>query len=204
MSESDVLFIPISKTASTSVREALGGPPHPSLAGHFTAKQARTVLGPKEFDRRWKFCVIRHPLDRLASWFFYNHRVDEDPVRWVERRMNRKLFQRDEMLVKASQAEWITDGEPSLSNPHLGAPDGPLLVDAMLRFSHLEEDWELVCEKVGRSLELPHSNQTRGRIPWPVAINEEAERRARRWWAADWRPPVLEKWAESALMLSDV
>lgn len=47
------------------------------------------------------------------------------------------------------QVNWISDG------------DGNIVVDYVLRFENLREDFDVLCEKLGSSADLPHIKSTK-------------------------------------------
>lgn len=60
-------FIHITKTAGTAVASSLFG----ELPEHLTAIQYRWIFGHDQFQRLFKFAIVRNPWDRLLSAFTY-------------------------------------------------------------------------------------------------------------------------------------
>ena len=83
-----VLFIHIPKAAGTSITDVLYG----RRIGHFTLVEYRNFLGEEFIDSKFKFTVVRNPINRLYSaWKFArsggtadgavsNHRVYQDEI----------------------------------------------------------------------------------------------------------------------------
>ena len=60
---SPCVFIHVPKTAGTSIADAIG------MKGitHSNAQEWKDHIGSKRFDERFKFTVVRHPIDRVVS-----------------------------------------------------------------------------------------------------------------------------------------
>lgn len=68
------VFIHIPKTAGTSIGNALG---MPGIA-HSTAEQWLAHLGEKRFYNRYRFTIVRHPIDRLISGRLWNEALSKE------------------------------------------------------------------------------------------------------------------------------
>ena len=68
------VFVHIPKCAGTSVAHAVG------MYGisHSTAADWRAHLGPDRFDARFRFAIVRHPVDRLISQVMWQSIVSRD------------------------------------------------------------------------------------------------------------------------------
>tara|TARA_B100000212_G_scaffold315324_1_gene269437 strand:- start:227 stop:580 length:354 start_codon:yes stop_codon:yes gene_type:complete len=66
----NVIFIHVPKAAGVSVNNAIYGRP----LGHFYAIDVQSMY-PKIFKDLFTFSVVRHPVDRLYSAYFFHARV---------------------------------------------------------------------------------------------------------------------------------
>ena len=158
------VFLHIPKTAGTSVRRALGGflePLRLSWLGdgykHMTARHVAERYGNRIFERYFTFCFVRNPWERMVSFYTYHRQgngsaLAQSTIRYcrshaftefVEQYINRDLWQ-------GPQLDWIT------------LDDGTLAVDFVGRTERLQQDWLVVCERVGLpAVELPRRNGSR-------------------------------------------
>lgn len=142
-----LLFIPIPKNASTTMRHAVSGgnpkPPH----GHFTALEAKGSGHKKglvmDFPERTVIAVCRDPYDRMFSWWSYrayqavNSPVHNRPFRdfLFDVILNKHDGYRKDFNWKTTQKGWTCDEE------------GRSLVHHLLRFESIVEDWNALWEK---------------------------------------------------------
>jgi len=68
--QTESLFAHIPKTAGMSFCDSL----YKEQVGHVPLAIYRAILGEEVFSRFFKFAIMRHPMDRLASAFFYLQR----------------------------------------------------------------------------------------------------------------------------------
>jgi len=163
------VFLHIPKTAGTTVRRALGGflePVRSTWLGddykHMTAQRVRQLYGEQVLERYFKFCFVRNPWERMVSFYAYHRRgqgssLARSTIRFcqthtfaefVAQHINRDLWQ-------GPQLDWIT------------LEDGSLAVDFVGRVERLQQDYEVVCERLGippvklpRRNESPHASYT--------------------------------------------
>lgn len=136
-------YISIPKTGSNSVHQAL----------KTNKKDNHKSIKLIECD--YSFAFIRHPLDRLVSWYF-GHRAT-----------NPSLTQ-----YKGSFREWVAGGcehhwtEGDLKGFGINNPlnqwefveiDGEIKVDFLGRFENLNLEFKTVCDKIGVTATLPHA-----------------------------------------------
>lgn len=133
-------FISIPKTGSNSIHRALGT----------NKKDNHKSIKLIECD--YSFAFIRHPLDRLVSWYF-GHQMTSPKlyglpfIEWVARgckhhwtKENLKTFGVNNPL---NQYEFVEINRR-------------VEVDFLGRFEHIQEDFDKVCKTLGVQAELPH------------------------------------------------
>lgn len=148
----DFVFIHINKTGGTALERALGIP----LTNHDIAVERREVLGSKEWEKRFKFAVVRNPYERFASTFAYLHRdspfpSEEAPERfvvWLERVYEKYRDGRHDRN-EGPQLAWVVDEA------------GRIILDKICRYETLETDLADVAKVLGRPIELQRINKTR-------------------------------------------
>ncbi len=134
-------FISIPKTGTNSVHRALN------------TKKKDNHKAIKLIECEYSFAFIRHPLDRLVSWYF-GHRTT-----------NPSLTQ-----YQVSFREWLLQGthhwtpdvckgfgiENPLNQWEFIEIDGAVKVDFLGRFENIELDFIEVCNVIGVQKKLPH------------------------------------------------
>lgn len=142
------VFVHINKTGGSSIEKALGIPLY-----HETAMQIIKKLGHNEWNKKVSFTVIRNPWDKVVSHYFYRVQTNQtnlavQPIdfnTWVRLsygEKNRKYYDKPKMFMP--QIDWITD------------PNGKILVSEILRFENLQNDFQRLLLKIGRSATLTH------------------------------------------------
>jgi len=100
---------------------------------HMPAKVIRNKLGEEIWGSYFKFCVVRNPYDRAISSFYF--RCDE--VRKKEYTDEHpEIFER-----------WLKENRLGGTARHFSI-DGELCLDFLIRYEHLHEDLEKVCNKI--------------------------------------------------------
>lgn len=124
-------LIRIPRTASTSICRALG-----KHFDHKPASQVKKEMG-EEWDKSFKFTIVRNPYDRFLSMF--------------------KDFTRDESLDEyVKENKFITDIRFKPQDYYLDIP-----IDYIGRFEELDKSWEYICEKLDiQPFKLPHLRQS--------------------------------------------
>jgi hypothetical protein len=158
------IFVHIQKTAGKSFLHALG---LPLGADHRFADVQRAAYGEEIWNTYFKFAIVRDPWDRLVSGYHYRlsggSRSPDDLAR-------AKLYPRSFRKFCANLDYFI-----GLPNEHMFRPqyqwisdaDGNSLMDFVGRFEHLQEDFGVICERIGlQGVELPHINKSKHRSYW--------------------------------------
>ncbi len=172
----DFAFVHINKTGGTSVEHALGLP-----VDHRTAQEWRRDLGPRAWDRRFRFTVVRNPWDRAVSHYHYRVLTDQtglgaDPVgfgEWAHRvygDQDERYY--DQPKVFMPQVDWVSD------------EDGALMVDRVCRFERLREDVAEVGQEIGRPIDLPHVKASK-RGPYQSYYDDELREVVGEWFRRD-------------------
>jgi len=116
---------------------------------HATATELKLIYGDDIFNNYHKFTVIRHPYDRLLSLHF-----------WVYNSWNLNKF-------KKGLSTSITSDDIK-TNRHIGPlsyfiedSNGDLLIDRIIKFDNLNNEFNELCKDFGISEQLIHLNKTK-------------------------------------------
>lgn len=126
--------------------------PNCRFHGHAPAANIKLATG-EMWDRYFKFCNVRNPFDMMVSWFYFtqnsNFVVDQPPFDYTfHDDNNTKLYTGIQDRISQFRA-WL---------PHISffnwyddkyKIDGEPVMDFFIRFEHLYEDLEIVCNKLG-------------------------------------------------------
>lgn len=157
-----VLPIPIPKCATHSVYDAIGDPWWQKRTGwHFTAQKGRDLLG-QEFDDALVIAVVRHPLDRMVSWWAYHTKCRTTIEEWVEKNVLNPPNAKAALQKSLPQIGWMRGN------------DGEILVDLVVQLERREEDWRVVEDIAGRKMPWPEEKKNRStHAPWEEVISDE-------------------------------
>ena len=147
-----LLFIHIPKTGGSSVENFFTS--NYSEGGleskHKTAKAYESEF-PYEFKEYFTFSIIRNPWEKCYSHYNYRARDNSqngftgfsDFKNWILRKINSPLvFQTQFDFLKNAYDE--------------------ILLDHIMSFENLQEDFNIVCDKIGiPHSQLPHKNKTK-------------------------------------------
>jgi len=149
------VFIHINKTGGTSVAKAIGLP----RKRHLHVKEVISIIGEKEFNKAFVFCVVRNPWDKVVS--HYNYRVKTNQTNmadnhisfkeWVKQTYgdNKNPFYYDNPKMFATQSNWLKDS------------NGIIRVNNILKFESLNNDFQNIAKSLGIQNKLPHLNATK-------------------------------------------
>lgn len=147
------IFIHINKTGGSSVEKALEIP-----FDHRTALERMRKMGRKKWNKKFTFTVVRNPWDKVVS--HYHYRVDtnqtnlgDNPIgfnEWVRLtygKQDPQYYNNPQMFMP--QIDWISD------------ETGEVLVDEIIRFENLDEEFNVILKKLGRKALLPHVKKSK-------------------------------------------
>ncbi len=151
---SPFLFIHINKTAGSSIQAALNIPHE-----HMTAEQYRKRLSKWQFEKRFKFAIVRNPWGRAVSHYHYRVQTNKSNLAsntlsfsdWVHLAFEKQdADYLDTPKMFLPQMDWITDKHT-----------GEVIVDFVGRFENLQQDFDTICKHIGRDVALPHKKRTK-------------------------------------------
>lgn len=145
------IFVHVSKTAGTTIRHALEGeydelhkPYHSGIS------KIKEKLSYQVFQTYFKFGAIRNPWDREVSRYKYLQSARCEGFKkqkYCQNGFNEYLFKFIEL---------------GLVNYDTLKIDGKVGMDYIMKFENLQEDFNVVCDKIGiPRQELPHRNKTK-------------------------------------------
>lgn len=159
--DKEAIFVHIPKCAGISVSRSLFG----SLTGtHVAIKTFQLIYSKEEFDRYYKFSIVRNPWDRLHSAYRFLKQggMTDDDRQWAEE--NLSSFDSFESFVTG----WVSQ-ENVASWQHFKPqhrfvvdPAGTLQLDFVGRFETLAADFKTIADRLGVDASLPHHNRTAG------------------------------------------
>ncbi len=145
------VFVHINKTGGTSVTRALG-----LRRRHRTAMELQSEYAAL-WERKFRFSIVRNPWDKVVSHYHYRVMTNESGLAseqiafndWVKMAYgdaNPRYCDRPKQFN--AQWNWLSDSS------------GNCIVDYIMRFENLEEDFNVLCKKLGRRATLPHLNRS--------------------------------------------
>jgi hypothetical protein len=180
-----VIFVHIQRTGGNSVYRAfeshdsalqikLPFPPELKRLKHSLVTDIKAVLDAEIFQNYTKFCTVRNPYDRMVSWYsMFKHKTMEKLVTIEEFPELVKLREAVEQEIE-NQVDTFEDfvglpkNHPSGLFARFYVPqlafisdkDGRILVDRILHFENLSEDFAQFARDIGFEGMIPHSNRS--------------------------------------------
>jgi hypothetical protein len=147
------VFVHINKTGGMSIGKALGM----GKKEHFTALEHKNRLGNHRWGEMFKFSFVRNPRDKVISHYFHRVKTNQTglgnkPINfkeWVKLtygEQNPRYFDYPKYFMP--QINWLTDGK------------GKVIVDFVGRFENLENDFQHICKRIGKNVDLPFLNKS--------------------------------------------
>jgi hypothetical protein len=202
------LFVHIPKTGGTSIRAALKpllyrdpwywlmwGPQRLShLTGHRTATKfprhakiiaAKEMLPAEIWATLFRFSVVRNPWDMQVSSFHHLHKEHPDLVKDLK---DFKDFVRHKLDPDRAPSPLLDiSGTPQME--YLCDLQGNLLVDDLIRFENLHDDYERVVKRIGlkRAPVLPHKRKGNRKSDYRSYYDDATAALVADWYTADLR-----------------
>ena len=189
--EKKFVFVHIPKTGGHSIERYFGAwndsghKPHPTPLGasmlvgrnkeHFPLwKILKRAPEARSF---FKFTFVRNPWDRMVSEWGY---MQKHPVTGKARDAFWKYGKTFESFVKN---DLIRFSRPGHMKPQYKFLD--LRINFIGKFETLQEDWDLICDKIQEpKFKLPHTNKT-DRKPYMEYYNDETRKIVKKQFAED-------------------
>lgn len=179
-----VIFVHIQRTGGNSVQKVfeshdptlqikLPFPPALKRIKHPFITDIKAVLDAEIFQTYTKFCTVRNPFDRLVSWYsmFKHKTIEKPPVdefpdlvklgEVIEQEIEQQMdtFEDFVHLPKDSPSSLFRRFYvPQLA--FISDQNGRILVDRILRFENLSEDFAQFAKDIGFEGVLPHTNHS--------------------------------------------
>ncbi|MEL7141277.1 MAG: sulfotransferase family 2 domain-containing protein [Cyanobacteria bacterium J06643_4] len=160
------------------------------LYKHSSASEIKAVVGDDVWNDCFTFSVVRHPIDRIVSFYAYlktyylgGYRGSAvklmfylDQMNLVPDALTRLPKLQDSFrwpgvtacLKSSSVSEFIHkeqcwESYGMRSQFHQLADDAgkALIVDYVCRLEDLNQNWDFICDKVGVAMPLPHANKSK-------------------------------------------
>jgi len=145
------IFVHIPKSAGTSIEKFFIGRDWWFIdkeTKHLHAKTAKKIYK-ENWNEYFTFSFVRNPWDLMVSWYKFrkNHNLSFDKF-LTEYKINpRRRYWLPKTLY---QTDFLVDD------------DGKLLIDFVGKFENLQEDFNIICDKIKISQQkLPHKNKTK-------------------------------------------
>lgn len=153
------VFIHINKTGGLSIAKAIGLPEKRHLKRHLTVTDVTDIIGKKQFEKAIAFTVVRNPWSKVVSHYKYRVKTNQcnmkdnfiDFDKWVLKTYGpeKDSFYYDTPLMFSQQVDWLKD------------ENGKVVVDHIIKFENLQEDYKKIAIELGTNPELPHINATK-------------------------------------------
>ena len=159
--EHKFIFVHLRKTGGTSIQDFFTGDSDVSkgwVYKHFEPKDYYS-RNPKKWNDYFKFSFVRNPFCFLVSYYHFRIMRLKGELGEVE------LFMK-EQYENSCFEEWIKEGffgDPRI-RPQVEqlSINNKVAVDFIGRFENLQNDFNIVCDKIGiPRQQLPHKNKTK-------------------------------------------
>lgn len=137
-----------------------GRRPEDAWYNHMPAATVRAQLGTALWDGYLKFCVVRHPLDRAVSWFWFCLDAAEAEALAVA-----------PMATVRARMQDLLAGRPLPDDAAIYGIDGRFALDLVLRYETLQDDLGRLCARLGLPFEPARMGRYKGNFrrrpePW--------------------------------------
>lgn len=159
----DCIFIHIPKTGGVSLALSLFG----NLGGgHRTYFSYYPIFSPAEYNRYFKFALVRNPWDRLVSAYFFLKEggLLETDRKWFKE--NLSSFDSFEEFVQC----WVNRKNiysyfHFIPQHYYVSHRGRLMIDKVYKLEQISSALKDLNSKLGLDISLPHENKTSNRKP---------------------------------------
>jgi chondroitin 4-sulfotransferase 11 len=172
------IFIHINKTAGTSIGKAIGLP----IKDHLTAREVIARIGVDKWNMAYKFTVVRNPWDKVVSHYEYRRKKNKTKIAtrnvsfpsWVKMTYgeNKDTFYYNNPKSFQPQVDWLKDDH------------GNILMDYVIRFESINDDFNYVKGIIGLDGSLPHLNASK-RASYQSYYDDDARLVVARWFHED-------------------
>lgn len=180
--ENKSVFIHIPKTAGTSMEKIVGGTGHKSL---------NEISQEADVSDYFKWCFVRNPFDRLASFYFNirNTQGTEGLIKSRHQTLESFILELERYFPEDYQYKTI---QPEHQNIHIIPMDyfmisDDLRMDYIGKYENLPEDWNYISNKLGITTPLSHKNKSKGELSYRSLYTTEMEDIVRRLYVDDFR-----------------
>ena len=152
------IFIHIGKTGGTSIERVFDSSIGNYAASDFKGKHKTALLyqhhNPHEFKKYFKFTFVRNPWDREVSSYEYFRKLDLES-RSFEDRLKYRMKKRVSFPLVGLKKIKVCGYNYMITDK-----SGKYFPDFIGRFENLQNDFNFICDKIGKSREiLPHYNK---------------------------------------------
>lgn len=185
-------FIHIPKCAGNAITEAIYDRPSIDLGAHMTAIDLRKAA-PEDFANAFKFTVVRHPLDRFISAFHFLRaggmtRADKE---WANAFIPATMSL-EEFCDRLGGANWYKRAVMSFihfrpQTHYICDQNENLLVDFIARHERINDDYQIIRERIGCGKPLKPTNVTERKPGQKHTIPSIAEEVAKELYAHDYK-----------------
>lgn len=148
---------------------------------HNTALEFKRKLGINKWKKVFKFSIVRNPWDKFVSHYFNRIKTNQtglgdNPIefkKWVKLaygEQNPKYYDNPKYFMP--QIDWLSDEE------------GEIMVDFIGRFENLENDFQLICKRIGTIADLPFVNKSEHK-EYQYYYDDETREIVSRWFEKD-------------------
>lgn len=155
----ECIFIHIPKTGGVSVKKSLFGT---RGGGHRRLRSYKIIFREKEFSEYFKFAFVRNPWDRVVSAyeFLRDGGITESDKKW-SKKVIPQYSKFNEFITGWLDRKNVYDQihfMPQYEFLRLGKVKP--MVDYVGKFECLQEDFEKICDKIGKKSNLEHKNKS--------------------------------------------
>lgn len=113
---------------------------------HMSAKSLQDIIGEKIFNQYFKWCIVRHPMDRQVSWWWF--RMDQVKREYLR---NESDF---ETVRRSFKSDLMSNTDPLPSDKDIYCISNYPVVDFFVRYENLATELLYVANKIGVTVSL--------------------------------------------------